>query len=98
MALILRGKTECPLCSKVIEDGDNIVATSHFIADDKDAFWRFSDAAMHESCFLEWDQRQEFISKYNDVVGRFTSGGETYHQMNNDGAIISLKRESQEKD
>jgi hypothetical protein len=93
MALILRGKTTCPLCSEVISDNNELVATSHFIADCKDPLWRFSDAAMHKGCFLKWDQRQLFIKKYNGTVGSVTWGNGTYHQMNDDGMIVSLKRE-----
>src|SRR5215468_511251 len=97
MALISRGKTKCALCNAVIKENDEIVATSHFIADDKDPLWRFSDAAMHKNCFLEWDQRQKFVEKYNQTIGSITWGNGTYHYMKDDGAIVSLKRENQEK-
>jgi hypothetical protein len=33
MALIIRGNTECALCREVVASDDDIVATSHFIAD-----------------------------------------------------------------
>ena len=92
MAIVLRGKTECSVCGLVIMDGDEIVATSHFIADSNDPLWRFSDSAMHRPCFLEWDQRAEFVAKFNRVVGGITFGNGTYHQMESDGAIAILKR------
>ena len=69
MAIVLRGKTECSVCGNVIKDGDEIVATSHFIADQNDPLWRFSDSAMHRSCFANWNHRTEFVAKFNLIVG-----------------------------
>lgn len=93
MALIFRGKSECPLCGNVIMDGDEIVATSHFIADSNDPLWEFSDAGMHRSCFLTWDQREAFVAKFNQLVGRKTFSDGTYDQMESDGMIAVLKRD-----
>ena len=92
MALIFRGKSECPLCGNVIMDGDEIVATSHFIADSNDPLWEFSDAGMHRSCFLTWDQREAFVAKFNRLVSGITLGNGTYHQMESDGTIAVLER------
>ncbi len=83
---------------KIKEENDEIVATGHFIADSTDPLWRFSDAGMHKDCFLGWDQRQEFIDKYNETIGSITWGNGTYHQMKDDGAIVSLKRREQESE
>jgi hypothetical protein len=90
MALILRGKSKCALCDLVISENDQIVATSHFIADAADPLWRFSDSAMHERCFLGWDQRELFIEKFNQIVSE--TRGDTYHHMNDDGTIVSRTR------
>jgi hypothetical protein len=98
MALIIRGKTECALCKVVLNVNDKIMATSHFIADTEDPLWRFSDAAMHQNCFLKWDQKQTFVDKYNETVENITWGNGTYHHMNDDGVIVSLRRENQEID
>ena len=92
MALIFRGKSECPLCGNVIMDGDEIVATSHFIADSNDPLWQFSDAGMHRSCFLTWDQREAFVAKFNRLVSGITLANGTYHQMESDGTIAVLER------
>jgi hypothetical protein len=94
VAIVLRGKTECSVCGKVIVDGDDIVATSHFIADKNDPMWRFSDSAMHRPCFLDWDHRAEFVAKFNRIVGEVTFGNGTYHHMELDGAIAVLRRSS----
>ena len=95
MALIFRGKTKCALCDNVLTVDDAIVATSHFIADRQHPLWRFSDAAIHKTCFLEWDQRQAFVGLYNQIVGSITWGSGTYHFMKEDGAIVSLPRQDQ---
>lgn len=92
MALIFPGKTKCSVCGNVIMDGDDIVATSHFIGDTNDSLWRFSDSAMHRSCFLTWDQREAFVAKYNQIVGPVTFGNGTYHRMEADGTIAVLQR------
>ena len=92
MAIILRGKTKCSICSTVIMDGDDIIATSHFIGDEQDPLWRFSDSAMHRACFLRWDHRAEFVAKFNRIAGEITFGNGTYHHMESDGSIDVLKR------
>jgi hypothetical protein len=92
VALIFPGKTECSICGVVLNEGDDMVATTHFIADQNDPLWRFSDSAMHRSCFLGWVQRQAFVRKYNETIGTITWGNGTYHRMEDDGHISVLKR------
>ena len=92
MALIFAGKTECSICSNVITENDDIVATSHFIADQNDPLWRYSDSAMHRSCFIKWEQRADFVAKFNAIVGELTFGNGTYHHMESNGSIEVLKR------
>ena len=50
MALIIRGKSECPLCGKVIQKGDEIVAFTAFLRPEH-PLWKYSDAAFHKECF-----------------------------------------------
>src|SRR5215813_11649681 len=92
MAIVLRGKTKCSICDTVISDVDQIVATSHFISDRNDPLWRFSDSAMHRSCFANWPMRAEFVAKYNHIVGQVTTCNGRYHRMESDGTIVLLKR------
>ena len=96
MALILLGKTECAICKVVLAEGEHIVATSHFIADRSDPLWRFSDAAMHKACFLGWNQRENFVEKFNQIVSPLTFGNGTYHHMEPDGTITNRTRERRE--
>jgi len=64
MALVILGFSQCALCEQVLQVGDDLVATSHFL-DEADPLWRYSDAAFHRACFLAWDAREAFIEKYN---------------------------------
>lgn len=89
MAIVEPGKTICPLCDQPIKTDDTIVSTSHFIEDQNDPFWRFSDAAIHKLCFLYWDQRETFVARFNSI--KFTYGDGKYHHMNADGSISILK-------
>jgi hypothetical protein len=92
MALVLVGKSRCPICDDVIETQDQIVATTHFVADRDDPLWSFSDAAMHRECFVGWDMRQAFVKRYNEVFGRTTFGNGTYREMLEDGSIVVKDR------
>jgi len=90
MALIILGKTLCPLCGKIIGKIDQTVATSHFIADRNDPLWRYSDAGFHKECFLAWEHREEFIKRFNDIVQPMVFGNGTYKHMEPDGEIVNL--------
>jgi hypothetical protein len=69
MALIDFGWARCPLCNDVLEEGDDLIATTHFITEPEDPFYRFSDVGINRSCFLRWERREEFIARYNAVMG-----------------------------
>ena len=92
MAIILFGLTECSICNATLNECDDIVSNSHFIFDQNDSLWRFSDSGMHKRCFLNWEYRLDFIKKYNDIVGNMTAGDGTYRRMEEDGQISVLVR------
>ena len=91
MALIFSGKTKCKLCEDVISADDDIVATSHFIADPKDSLWQYSDGAFHRRCFSTWERREEFVRRYNEVAGPTVFGNGKRHYMQDDGTIIQVE-------
>ena len=68
MAIILRGKTICSLCGKVIQQGDHVTASTHFISDQAHPLWKFSDSAMHRECFSTWDQAAAFRALHNQTM------------------------------
>src|ERR1041385_6740900 len=93
MALIFRGKSKCALCGEVIAVDDALVATSHFIADQSDSLWRYSDAAFHKRCFLAWERRAEFVRRYNDKMSGYVWGNGKRHHMDDEGFIHSIPAE-----
>ncbi len=92
MALIFPGRSRCAICRTIVGVEDEYVATSHFIGDNSDPLWAFSDAVMHKGCFWRWENRQEFVAKYNATMGAITWGNGTYHDMQPDGTILSKQR------
>lgn len=89
MAIIYEGIC-CALCDQVIDnallDADDFVATTHFL--EGGPLWRFSDAAMHRTCFMAWDQREAFIRAYNERMKGWLAGNGTYTQMAENGDIV----------
>jgi hypothetical protein len=61
MALIFRGKSTCSLCGLVLETDQDIVGLAHVLTPDH-PLWRFSDSAVHESCYQHWQHREYFES------------------------------------
>jgi hypothetical protein len=55
----------CALCGEAIRLGDDALQTPDFLANETDPFWRSSDATIHCPCFLVWDQRKAFVTRYN---------------------------------
>jgi len=53
MAMLIRGKSICQLCGKAIEASDRACAFPHFIMNEIDPCFIFSDGAFHESCVLQ---------------------------------------------
>lgn len=84
MALIIRGKSTCALCGEVLEDGDDLFATTAFIENRDHPLWRFSDAAMHHACFLGWSDREVFVGEFNSFYRRHYRGTRFMHS---DGRI-----------
>ena len=63
MALVLPGKTVCPLCGKVIEKGDEVTSFPAFLPSTHELS-RFSDAAFHRDCFEKSPERSAVTALY----------------------------------
>jgi hypothetical protein len=74
MAIIMRGKTSCSICGQVINDADDIVAFSPFMANDADPLSVFNDAAYHAECFAVHPLAQRCRSVYDDTRTRLGPG------------------------
>jgi hypothetical protein len=79
------GKSKCPLCGNVLAKGEQLRVFPHFIVDEADPLWRYSDAGMHLACFRTWDQREAFVGKFNARSTIVYNGKR--RQMNDDGRI-----------
>ena len=93
MALRLPG-TSCSICGNVLANDSDVVATTHFIDDDSDPLWQFSDSCMHRACFLSWKHKDEFRRKYNESIGMIVWENGTRHHMEPDGSISFLRASS----
>ena len=90
MALLILGKTQCPLCRQAIAAGQEHVATTHFIGSSEHPLWRYSDAVMHYGCFQTWDQRALFVAEYNRLLGSKVWGNGTKHPMTDNGMVTTI--------
>lgn len=86
MALVFPGKTKCPLCGLAVGRQHELVATTAFLGPEH-PLWRYSDAAMHRSCFADWEHRGEFVAAFNSVMRAVVAGDGTRRQMLEDGGI-----------
>jgi hypothetical protein len=59
MALVIRGKTTCSVCGLILEPNQDVVGFPHFLPPDH-RLWRFSDSAMHNSCYEQWEHHDYF--------------------------------------
>ncbi len=50
MAILLVGKTNCPICGKVIEKMEEVIGFPHIIVNEKDPLYALSDSSCHVAC------------------------------------------------
>jgi hypothetical protein len=60
VAIVFCGTSRCALCEAVIRIGEHWIAFPHFLGLDHD-LGRYSDSAMHKTCFDAWSERDRFI-------------------------------------
>lgn len=70
MALIIRGKTECSLCGRVISESDDVTAFSAFVSNEADELYPFNDASFHKKCFEADPRSATCLAVYNEVRSR----------------------------
>jgi hypothetical protein len=76
MAPVLVGVSKCALCGRVLAADDDVRGLPHFITD-RDPFYRFSDAAVHEACYREWREQRCFEKKYKTFERERKAAGGT---------------------
>lgn len=77
MAIIIRGKSKCMLCGRLLQQGQDIVSFSPFVGNELDPLWRFSDAAFHEACLREDGVAEEAQKRYEELKNRTAPGNRT---------------------
>ena len=86
MVWIVGGHVDCSICGKdIATDSDSYVTAPHFIGDHNHPLHRFSDSAMHRSCFVAWEHRPAFQETFNAKQNRHN------RQMLDDGSIVALR-------
>jgi len=53
MAIVLLGKSICPICKNILNEGEDVTGFPHFIANTKDPLYIFTDSGVHTNCFLQ---------------------------------------------
>jgi hypothetical protein len=74
MAIVIRGKSTCVICGKILQEGQELVCFSPFVGNELDPLWEFSDAACHEICFREDPRAKEAQSRYEELRSRTSPG------------------------
>lgn len=90
MSVINEGSTRCSLCSRLLNPAEEITAFGHFIADQSDPLWRFSDSAMHRSCFVAWPKKEEFRARQNADYRRVVYPDQTIFRLEEYGDLIKV--------
>ena len=74
MVLLIEGCSVCPICSAVLEDGDEIVMIPAFIEDQSSELFPYSDSGIHRKCFRSWPLRNKFVDTFNGYYRRHYRG------------------------
>ena len=72
MAIILLGKSECPLCGKTLEEGEEIIGLPA-ISDTSHPLLAYFDNGFHKACYENWEEKDkidEALTKEKDVFER----------------------------
>jgi hypothetical protein len=51
MAIVVLGKTLCPICNRVIDDEKQVISFPPIVTNEMDPLFLFHDSAFHEECF-----------------------------------------------
>ena len=60
MALIFLGSTECAICGKILQVGNEVTSLPP-IADKQNPLYKYFDAGLHTQCFENWDKKEEVL-------------------------------------
>ena len=61
MALFFPGKTECPICSNVLEEHEDVISFPALFHETH-KYYFCSDASFHSNCFKEWEYSEPALA------------------------------------
>ena len=70
MALIFLGSTECVLCGKVLQEGDEVTSLPP-IGDKQHPLYKYFDVGLHTKCFENWDKKKEVLRVIKEAKLKF---------------------------
>jgi hypothetical protein len=59
MALWFSGTSKCSICALVLDSDQDVIGHPHLLPPNH-ALWRFSDSAMHRTCYERWEHHEYF--------------------------------------
>lgn len=59
-------ENECAICNRPLTDP--VFATTHFIMDQSDRLYGYSDAGMHWNCYANWKYQRRFAKQYFEAA------------------------------
>lgn len=68
MALLVRGRTHCPLCGRIIAAGDPVVSFPPLISNQLDPLFMFNDASFHRWCFDQHPLKAKIENVYQGYL------------------------------
>lgn len=61
MTIIFLNQSECPICKKTLDEGQDIVLFPAFTSDTNHKFYLFNDEGIHRSCLQNTQLRIEAL-------------------------------------
>ena len=80
MALVMLGRSICPLCHSVLDKCDDVVATPAFLRSSH-RLALYSDAAFHQTCFEQSGDRRDvetLLARFRDKMANAPNTLEAY--------------------
>ena len=85
MPIIPLGKTKCVLCEKPLNEGHEVFGFDGVDESREGKFRKYLDSTVHKECFLNWEDREEYVRAYNEFCRAHFRG---FKSMTPDGAIV----------
>lgn len=72
MAIVITGKSKCPVCNEIINKNDDIVLFPPFVQNTNDPFYFLNDSAVHVKCLLNHELGKQAL-EYKNIIEKMTS-------------------------